>query len=108
MLKLGELIRQKRREKGLTQAELAEKAGITDGYIARIEIGTKASFKTLTKTVHALGIKMSDIVKADDELVNTLNEVTNIYETYDKEFSAIHPTLKSLILKLAPVIQEYL
>jgi transcriptional regulator with XRE-family HTH domain len=87
---------------------LAEKVGINDGYIARIEIGAKASFKTLTKIAHALGIKMSDIVKADDELVNTLNEVSDLYGKYDKEFSTLHPTLKSLLLKLAPVIQEYL
>lgn len=108
MLKLSEIIRQKRRELGMTQSDLAGKVGVTVGYIGKIEIGQRASFRTLSKIAYALGISMSEVVKADDELINTLNEISDSYGKYDKDFSGLHPTLKSLLLKLAPIIQEYL
>lgn len=54
----GNLVAAHRRRCGLTQADLAEKTGLSDDMIARIEAGgTGASFKTIEKLSHALGVK---------------------------------------------------
>lgn len=50
--KFGTLLHQARLEKGMTQEELAEKAGTTKSYISKIENNVKeARFSTLQKIV---------------------------------------------------------
>ncbi len=50
--KLGALILEARKEKGLTQAELAEKVGTTKSYISKIENNVKeARLSTLQKII---------------------------------------------------------
>ena len=50
--KIGALIQNARLQKGLTQEELAEKAGTTKSYISKIENNVKeARFSTLQKIV---------------------------------------------------------
>lgn len=51
--KLGSLLLEARLEKGLTQAELAEKVGTTKSYISKIENNIKeVRLSTLQKIVH--------------------------------------------------------
>ncbi len=51
--KLGALLHEARLEKGLTQAELAEKVGTTKSYISKIENNIKeVRLSTLQKIVH--------------------------------------------------------
>lgn len=38
--KIGELIREKRKAKGLTLGEVSEKSGIATGYLSRLERGS--------------------------------------------------------------------
>ena len=55
-------LKQLRLQKGLTQVELARKAGINDNYYAKIERSAlKPSVETLEKIVKALGVKSSEI-----------------------------------------------
>lgn len=50
--KIGALLHEARLEKGLTQAELAEKVGTTKSYISKIENGLKeVRFSTLQRIV---------------------------------------------------------
>ncbi|MGV3461621.1 MAG: helix-turn-helix domain-containing protein [Flavobacterium sp.] len=50
--KIGAMIHEARLQKGLTQEELAEKAGTTKSYISKIENNVKeAKFSTLQKIV---------------------------------------------------------
>ena len=41
MVSIGENIKKKRKEKGMTQAELAEKINVTHSMISQLERGTK-------------------------------------------------------------------
>lgn len=51
--KLGTLLHKARVEKGMTQAELAEKVGTTKSYISKIENNVKeVRLSTLQKIVH--------------------------------------------------------
>lgn len=107
MIKLGELVRQKRRESGMTQKELAEKAGITDGYVARIEIGyQKPGVRTIVKIADILQIDRMELFKT----APTLFVDFSIYEkstTWDKEFSKLHPKVKEILLEIAPTLSKF-
>lgn len=63
--KLGTLLHEARLEKGLTQAELAEKVGTTKSYISKIENNIKeVRLSTLQKIVHlGLGGKLDLSIK---------------------------------------------
>lgn len=56
-------LRKSRRKLGLTQAELAEKAGVNPNYYSRIERGeVRPSVEILHRVIKALGAKSSDIL----------------------------------------------
>jgi len=58
----GKKIAKLRQAQSLTQKELAERAGISIGYLSRIEEGAKKPhFKTLSRIAFALGVKISEL-----------------------------------------------
>jgi transcriptional regulator with XRE-family HTH domain len=60
---IAKRIKQYRKQSGLTQASLAEKAGVASTTIARVERGdNQASLPTIEKLAKALEIKASDIL----------------------------------------------
>ena len=62
-LQLGRSIRQLRNKAELTQAQLAEKAGISTTFIGYIEIGQrKPSLRVLNKIAAALKVKTKDLI----------------------------------------------
>lgn len=63
--KYGEIIRKVRREKGLSQEELAEKAKVDPKTIIQIEGGKRnPTLKTLQKLANALNIPITDLLKS--------------------------------------------
>jgi transcriptional regulator with XRE-family HTH domain len=64
---IGERVRKFRVEKGLSQQQLAEMAGITQNAIAAIENGVTKRSKWLPQIAHALGKQLSEI---DSTLAN--------------------------------------
>jgi len=59
--KLGGRIERLRKEKGLTQEELAEKAGLHRAYFWDIEQGRNISIKTAYSISRALGVSLSKL-----------------------------------------------
>lgn len=59
--KLGERIEWLRKEKGLTQEELAEKAGLHRACFWDIEKGRNISVKTAYNIARSLNVKLSDL-----------------------------------------------
>ena len=59
--KLSDRIERLRREKGMTQEELAEKAGLHRAYFWDIENGRNISIKTAYKIAKALGVELKDL-----------------------------------------------
>lgn len=55
-MSFGEQIRTARMEQGLTQTELAERAGVSRPTVARVEAGEDVSTATLEKVAAALGL----------------------------------------------------
>lgn len=60
--KLGERIEWFRKEKGMTQEELAEKAGLHRAYFWDIEKGRNISIKTAYMIAKALGVSLSKLL----------------------------------------------
>jgi len=58
---LGEKIEWIRKEKGVTQEELAEKAGLHRAYFWEIEKGRNISIKTAYNIARALGVNLSQL-----------------------------------------------
>lgn len=59
--KLSKRIEELRKKRGLTQEELAEKAGLHRSYFWDIENGRNISIKTAYKIAHALGVSLSEL-----------------------------------------------
>ncbi len=62
---LGAHIRERRKALGLTLAQMAERTGISLGYLSQIELGkNSASIETLYRICLGLGIKMPELFQA--------------------------------------------
>ena len=60
---IGKNPQQSRQRKGLTQAEVAKRAGTNTNYYAKLERGEAVpSLKMLEKIIKALSIKSSDVL----------------------------------------------
>ena len=64
MAELSKRIKTLRAERGLTQAKLAERAGVTLAYIGRLETGHyDPQLSTLRKLAKALKVSIADLVE---------------------------------------------
>lgn len=60
-------IRKMRKEKGLTQEELAEKIGVKQGAISQFECGViQPSVNTLVKIANVLDCSVDDLIAPDE------------------------------------------
>ena len=60
---IGKNLQQSRQRKGLTQAEVAKRAGTNTNYYAKLERGEAVpSLKMLEEIIKALSIKSSDVL----------------------------------------------
>jgi transcriptional regulator with XRE-family HTH domain len=101
----GKRIKEERKNLGLTQNELAEKAGITDNYLSYIEAGKKsASLTTIKHIADALHVHISKLFQditshdssKDDYIVRQIQ-----YLVQDKDSST-----KKLILNVSKIIAK--
>jgi DNA-binding response OmpR family regulator len=59
---LGHAIRERRKALGLTLAQMAQRTGVSLGYLSQIELGkNSASIETLYRISLGLGVKMADL-----------------------------------------------
>jgi transcriptional regulator with XRE-family HTH domain len=64
-LALGNAIRKRRKAMGLTLAKLAERTGISLGFLSQIELGKNSmSIETLYKLSVGLGQRLSELFRA--------------------------------------------
>ncbi len=67
--KIGKLIREERKKRGLTQAELAERAGITRQTLSKVERGKVAlvTVASFLKLLDSLGLELEVKYKKERE-----------------------------------------
>jgi y4mF family transcriptional regulator len=76
---LGRAIKDARLEVGLTQQQLAERAGISRAWLARVEAGhRKAEIEYLMRTVAALGLSLALAPMPPDDTDPALAEALRI------------------------------
>jgi len=72
---VGKRIRLIRRQEGLTQAELAEKAGLSDNFIGLIERGVgHPTLETLEQIAKALNVKLGEFFSGAEEESKTTEQ----------------------------------
>ena len=99
---LAQRISKIRKEKKLTQAQLAEKANLTNNYISNIETQHSIpSLETLVKICNALNVTPNDLLMGT---VKTSGEYL-IKETFEK-FNECTPKERRLINKFISAIIE--
>ena len=65
---LGEVIRALRREQGMSQGDLGERAGIHPTWISHIESGkVNPTFANLTRLSEGLGVRLSELIARIEE-----------------------------------------
>ncbi len=92
---VGQNIRQIRQKSGLTQEELANMSGLSQGYVNQLESGKrKFTQKTLCAIAEALGLPLYSFFKEEGEE----NRFRELPETYAKKHTArdIFKVLKGL------------
>lgn len=106
--KLGRRIRELRKAIGLTQAELAERTGISVNFIGTAERGVYSrSVKTLARIADALGLQLSelfnfpDVEKVSPEREYALKDLFNLVRDGDPESIRMVTDLAKTILKRA-------
>jgi len=100
---IGERIKRVRKQKGLTQEELAEIMDISSRNLSNIELGN--SFpkpETLEKFLDALNITTqtlfsNDSIKSDEELLNDINFLINSIKHDHRTLEKIYKILTDLI-----------
>ena len=62
--KIGRMIQRLREDKGLSQRQLAARAGVTNGYISQLEAGDKKnpSLAVLQRLAKALGVPVTELL----------------------------------------------
>ena len=100
----GELIRKARKEAGLTQKQLGEKAGIAEPTIRRYELGKlNPKIETLQKIARALNISVNELMATHIETAesNLYFMGENISESEMKPYFEIpsHETMLQELLK---------
>lgn len=63
--RLGKMLKAHREKKGMTQAQLAKRAKLTQAYVAMLEAGVKKnpSLAMLRRIAKALGVPVEDLLK---------------------------------------------
>ncbi|QEZ68022.1 XRE family transcriptional regulator [Paraclostridium bifermentans] len=81
-MNIGANIKKFRKEKGLTQKELAEKIGVSGAYIQQIENNKKnPSIKTLNKISSALGVTIQELIAGEKQQVEIIEKDITQFST---------------------------
>lgn len=107
MRTLGHLIRDRRRELGWSQEDLADDVGISRGYVAKIETDAQSpSIETLSRLAEQLEIPKEKVFQYDARtkpLVSTINQSRE----YDKRWSKLNNEMKNRLLEMIPFLEKF-
>ena len=118
MEKVGDFIRKKRKDKNLTQKELAKELGVSDKAISKWERGICCPDISLLKELSSiLGVSVNELLageeieklekeKTDDVLVDSVKQYTSVEKKKNKKLLII--TIILLIFYIGLVIAMYL
>ena len=83
---LSHVIKQKRKEKNLTQEDLSCDVGLARGYLSDVECGARNfSMKNLVKIANGLDVRPSELIYLAEEYMRRRNEVEQHQTTLTKD-----------------------
>lgn len=95
---LGERLRRRRRELGLTQEQLAERAGTTQAVIQKIENGKSLRPRKIDRIASALDVKPAWLMFGSDRFDALDREAMQIAEAWGRLDEAARSELRDRIL----------
>ena len=95
---LGGRLRQKRRELGMTQEQLAERADTTQAVIQKIENGKSLRPRKTDKLADALGVKAAWLMFGSDRFDSVEAEAMEIASAWSRLDEALREKLRAKIL----------
>lgn len=113
---LGDIIRQLREKKRLTQEQVAEMSGLHPGYVGSVERGEKnITVKTLAKITSALKIEIHELLLLT-KVKASKNDISDEWKTFlkalplktSKDLFDWAVTLNSLNLKSSDVLLDWI
>lgn len=103
--KLGRRIAYFRKLRDMTQAELAEKVGLSNNFIALIESGRRApSFETLERLLEVLNVSVSQVFNFNE--IKEYDSVEEIRERLNTYISEMKPEDLTVLMDLADKIKR--
>ncbi len=76
---MGEIISENRKEKGMTQSELANKMNVTDKAVSKWERNISCpDINSINKLANILGISVEELISSKIEKANTYNNIFDI------------------------------
>lgn len=107
MKTLGHLIRDRRKELGWSQDDLADDVGVSRGYIAKIETDAQTpGIKVLNDLAEELEIpkeKLFQYCEKTRPLVSTINQSTE----YDKRWAKLSNVMKNRLLEMVQFLEDF-
>lgn len=103
--KLGRRLAFFRKLRDMTQAELAEKVGLSNNFIALIESGKRApSFETLERLIEVLNVNVNQIFNFED--LQEYDTTEEIRERLNSYISEMKPDDLYILMDLADKIKR--
>lgn len=98
VVEIGELIKEKRRAAGLTQEELAKKAGCATITIRQYESGKREpGVESLQDIADALGVEIFELIPEDPKQKDPFDELSEDQKEFILKVSDGDDTLKSIL-----------
>ena len=98
VVEIGELIKEKRRAAGLTQEELAKKAGCATITIRQYESGKREpGVEALQDIADALGVEIFELIPEDPKQKDPFDELSEDQKEFILKVSDGDDTLKSIL-----------
>lgn len=102
--RVGLRIRVIRRQAGLTQAQLAEKADLSDNFIGLIERGEgHPTIQTINRIAEALGVRLGELFAGEDEP----RGIDQILKELERLFKHRNPSDAQLVLSISKRVFEH-
>lgn len=106
-MSIGENIKKSRKNQGLTQKSLAEKANISRSYLADVENNRyNPSLDVLNQIAKALGISAQQFFKDDIDKKDDIDELEEDLQILFNKIKKISPSSRTKLLKMIEIFED--
>lgn len=104
----GERVRSLRKARGFTQAELADKAGISRAHMNRIEVGNRTEIPpaTVSRIAAALGVSLGDLYEGGTERLVPKAELLDVVLRANQQPAGVRAQLARSLAALLDVLEQ--